>query len=385
MIAITNVQIVTPFRSVEDSAILIDGKKIRAVGRMADVNIPKDAEVHDFRGCIATPGFVDLLVHGGGGAGFSDVSDDAISTASEYYFKHGTTGLLGALYSKPEDDMIRTVSRLADYAEKHAGETNVWGMHLEGPFINPELHGAMKTEYLWEPSLERWSKLWDAGRGFIRLMTIAPELPGSADVLRDAAGKGVVLSVGHSTATYDQVIQGIDNGIAHVTHMFNAMNPFHHRTPSVITAAMLRNELKVELIADGVHVHPAVMRLIFNVKGSGGIVLVTDAIRASGMKDGEYTFMDQTIIVKDAKALLTDGTLAGSTLTMNRAVKTMVEDVHVPLTDAIRMASLNGAKVLGRSQTKGILAVGKDADIVVMDMSYDVKLTMFEGAVKHIS
>ncbi len=383
VIAIRGVNIVTPFRIVEQGTILIDGKRIHAVGHQDDVRIPQGSTTFDLKDCIATPGFVDVLVHGGGGAGFSDVDEDAISTASSFFFKHGTTGLLGALYSKPEDEMCRTVARLARYAEQHAGETNVWGMHLEGPFINPELHGAMKKEYLWKPSVEGWKKLWQAGRGYIRLMTIAPELPGAMDVLREAAREQVVLSVGHSTATYEQVIHGIDNGIAHVTHMFNAMRPFHHRTPSVMTAAMLRNELKVELIADGFHVHPAVMRLIYNVKGSGGILLVTDAIRASGMDDGEYTFMDQKISVKDKRAFLPNGTLAGSTLTMNRAIQTMVEQVQVPLTDAVRMASLNGAKVLGKSHHKGIIAVGKDADVVVMDKNYDVLLTVYEGTVKH--
>jgi len=383
MIAITGTDIVTPFRVVERGVLLIDGKRIRAVGGKDDVKIPPSATVYDFDGCVTTPGFVDVLVHGGGGAGFSDLENDAIATASDHYFRNGTTGLLGALYSKPEKEMLETVDRLARYAEQHKGATNVWGMHLEGPFINPELHGAMKKEYLWKPSVEGWTKLSAAGRGFIRMMTIAPELPGAMDVLREAAQEGVVLSIGHSTASFDEVLQGIDNGIAHVTHMFNAMRPFHHRKPSVMTAAMLRNELKVELIADGIHVHPAVMRLIVNVKGSGGIVLVTDAIRASGMPDGEYTFMDQTIIVRDKKAFLPDGTLAGSTLTMNRAIRTMVEDVQVPLTDAVRMASLNGAKVLGRSESKGILAVGKDADVVVMNSEYDVLLTVLEGTVKH--
>jgi len=383
VIAITGTDIVTPFRIVKGGVILVQGRRIRAVGGRDDIEIPPDATVYDFDGCISTPGFIDLLVHGGGGAGFSDLDENAVATASEYFFRHGTTGLLGALYSKPEAEMLKTISHLANYAKLNAGKTNVWGMHLEGPFINPELHGAMKREYLWAPDVDRWHKLLEAGQGYIRMMTIAPELPGAMAVLREAAGADVVLSVGHSTASYEQVIQGIDNGIAHVTHMFNAMLPFHHRRPSVMTAAMLRNELKVELIADGIHVHPAVMRLIYNVKGSGGINLVTDAIRASGMPDGEYHFMDQRIAVKDSKAVLSDGTLAGSMLTMNKAVQTMVEKVNVPLPDAVRMASLNGAKVLGRSHQKGILAVGKDADIVVLDTNYDVRMTLFEGAMKH--
>jgi N-acetylglucosamine-6-phosphate deacetylase len=259
----------------------------------------------------------------------------------------------------------------------------VWGIHLEGPFINKELHGAMKAEYLWEPNVERWNKLYAVSQGYIRLMTIAPELPGVEEVMRAAAKNDVVLSIGHSSASYQEVLNAIDNGAAHVTHMFNAMKPFHHRNPGVSVAAMLHNELKVELIADSIHVHPAVMKLIYQIKGDGGILLITDAIRASGMPDGEYTFMEQKIFVKKKKAYLEDGTLAGSTLTMEQAIKCMVELVEVPLTHAVRMASLNGAKVLGLEHHKGILAVGKDADLVVMTKDFEVQMTVYEGKIKY--
>jgi N-acetylglucosamine-6-phosphate deacetylase len=306
-----------------------------------------------------------------------------VGKISEYFFAHGTTGVLAALYSKPEQEMIADVQRIARFAERTKGKGNVWGIHLEGPFINPALHGAMKKEYLWNANLEGWNRLHDAGRGTIRLMTIAPELPGMADILRAAARSGVVLSIGHSMASYDDVLFAIDNGVAHVTHMFNAMPPFHHRKPGVVLSALLHNELKIELIADGIHVHPAVMKLIYNIKGSGGIILVTDAIRASGMPEGKYTFMDQTIFMKDRRAYLADNTLAGSTLTMNQAVKTMVERVDVPLTDAMRMASLNGAKVLGLEHKKGIIAVGKDADLVVLDRDFEVHMTICAGEIRY--
>ncbi|OGU28679.1 MAG: N-acetylglucosamine-6-phosphate deacetylase [Ignavibacteria bacterium GWA2_55_11] len=383
MIAIKNVDVITPFRIVERGVVLVEGKKISAVGGPREFAIPAEAKVYDMTGMMLTPGFIDLLVHGGGGAGFADKSDEAVQKISTFFFAHGTTGLLAALYSKAERDMVADVTRLAGFAERHAGDTNVLGVHLEGPFINPELHGAMKAEYLWKPNVEGWKRLLGAGGKYIRLMTIAPELPGIEVVMREAARHGVVLSIGHSSATYEEVLFGIDYGVAHVTHMFNAMKPFHHREPGVALAALLHNELKVELIADGIHVHPGVMELIYNIKGSGGIILVTDAIRASGMPDGEYSFMDQTIFVKAKRAYLSDGTLAGSMLTMNAAIRTMVEQVHVPLTDAVRMASLNGAKVLGLEHLKGIIAVGKDADLVVMDRGFNVQLTLFQGSVKY--
>ena len=380
--AVRNVKIVTPFRIIENGSVIVSGKKISALGSIEDVEIPSSMKSYDMHGMILTPGFIDVLVHGGGGAGFADDNEDSIRTVSDFFFEHGTTGLLASLYSKPLKLLVKDVARIAKYVETH-NDTNVKGIHMEGPFINPEMKGAMKEEYLWKPDVERWHQLYAASKGYIKLMTIAPELPDCHSVMRAAANDGVVLSVGHSMALFHEIEAAIDNGAAHVTHMFNAMQPFHHREPGVIVGGLLRNELKLELIADGIHVHPAVMKLMYNIKGDGGIVLITDAIRASGMPDGDYTFMDQKIKVKDKKAFLEDGTLAGSTLTMERAVKNMVELVGVPLTDAVRMASLNGAKVLGLESRKGILAVGKDADFVLLDNNFDVHLTIYEGNVKY--
>lgn len=380
--AIRNVDIVTPFRIIQQGTIIVEGKKIAGIGKTAEVTVPKGMRTYDLDGMILTPGYIDLLVHGGGGYGFADMSLEAVEHISQHFFRHGTTGLLAALYSKPESDMVADVRRIAEFCIS-SKNSNVWGMHLEGPFINKKWHGAMKVDYLWQPSVDGWTKLHAAGQGYIRLMTLAPELPGMADVMRAAAKNGVVLSIGHSAAMFEEVLMAIDNGAAHITHLFNAMTPFHHRQPSVAVAALLQNELKVELIADGFHVHPAVMKLIYNIKGDGGIILITDAIRASGMPDGEYTFMDQKIIVREKKAYLENGTLAGSTLTMEAAVKNMVELVGVPLTDAVRMASLNGAKVLGLEHKKGILAVGKDADLVILNQSFDVQMTIYEGVMKY--
>lgn len=380
-LAFSNARIVTPFRIIEDGTLVTDGSTIAAIGESADVTVPAGVKRIDIEGMWLVPGFIDLLVHGGGGHGFADPNDAAVEEISRFYLRHGTTGMLAALYSKPERDLLADVRRVAEFVR--AGRSNVWGIHLEGPFINSDLHGAMKADYIWKPDLEAWERLYSASGGTVRLMTIAPELEGVEQIMRAAARHGVVLSIGHSAATYHDVLNAIDNGAAHVTHMFNAMRPFHHREPGVVLGALLHNELKIELIADGIHVHPAVMKLLYNVKGEGGIVLITDAIRASGMPDGEYSFMDQRITVRQKRAYLTDGTLAGSTLTMEDAVKTMVRQVDVPVPSALRMASFNGAKVLGLSHRKGILAVGKDADLVVLDTDFGVKMTVLEGEIKH--
>jgi N-acetylglucosamine-6-phosphate deacetylase len=380
--AIKNVKIVTPFRIVDPGAIIVSGKQISGMGKFNDVSIPAGVPVYDLSGLTLTPGFIDLLVHGGKGAGFADDSDESITIISDFFFEHGTTVMMASLFSKKMPLLKKDMNRLADYIENHPS-SNIRGIHMEGPFINPEIKGAHKIDYLWEPNVEMFTELNAASRGYMKLMTISPELPGNIDVIRAAASQGVVPSIGHTLALYDDIEKAINNGAAHVTHMFNAMRPFHHREAGIMVAALLRNELKVELIADAIHVNPIVMKLLHNIKGSGGIILVTDAIRAAGMPDGDYHFMDQKIIMKNKKAYLENGTLAGSTLTMEQAVKTMVELVGVPLTDAVRMASLNGAKVLGVEHRKGILAVGKDADFVLLDDDFNVQATIFEGEVKY--
>ena len=381
--ALTNCKIITPFRIIEPGALLVEKSKIAIVGLENEIQLPLGIKKINCKGGYLTPGFIDLLVHGGGGFGFADENNESLKKISDFYFSKGTTGFLASLYSKPEKEMVKDIKRISTFSSKNKG--NIWGIHLEGPFINPKLHGAMKKDFLWEPSISKWKKLSKAANGFVRIMTIAPELKNSSLVMREAANDGVVLSIGHSDANYHEIEIAIDNGAAHVTHLFNAMNEFHHRTPGVIAASLLRNELKVELIADNIHVHPIIMKLIYKLKGAGGIILISDAIRASGMPNGKYTFMKQNIYVKNNKATLNDGTLAGSTLSLNKAIKNMVEKVDVPITEAVRMASLNGAKVLNVEHKKGIIATGKDADLVLMDKNYNVQLTIFEGQIKYNS
>ncbi|HOJ37562.1 MAG TPA: N-acetylglucosamine-6-phosphate deacetylase [Ignavibacteriales bacterium] len=380
-IALVGADIVTPFRIIKKSAIVIEDNLIYEMGKMSDVRIPDNTDIIDVSGHTITPGFVDLLVHGGaGGRGFSDENEESIRLISEYFIQYGTTSMLASLHAKPHDRLIADIKLLAEYIEKNP-DTNIRGIHLEGPYLNPILKGAMNESYLWKPTVESWYDMWNASKGHIKLMTIAPELPGAIDVIREATRCGVVISIGHSMATYEDCEHAIDNGAAHVTHMFNAMRPFEHRKPGIILAALLRDELKIELIADTYHVHPATMEMLYRFKKANGIILITDSIRAGGMHEGETEFSDQKVIVKNEMALLEDGTLAGSTLTLNKAIRNMVEEVGAKLTDAVRMASLNGAKVIGIK--RGILQAGKVADLVVMDKQYNVLMTIINGKIRY--
>jgi len=378
--ALVGGKIVTPFRIVKNGVILFKEGVIQELGKASDVKIPDNCEIIDISGHTIAPGFVDLLVHGGGGNGFADANDQSIKKVSDYFLRNGSTTILASLFAKPYKQLLDDLNRVATYIQTNP-DSNIYGIHMEGPYLNKGLKGAMNESYLWEPTVASFDAMWEASKGLMKIMTIAPELPGSIGVMRAAAKRGVVLSIGHSMATYDEIELAIDNGAAHVTHIFNAMKPFHHRDGGVILGALLRNELKIELIADKLHVHPAVMELLLKLKGASGIILITDSIRAGGMHEGEYEFADQKIFMKDQKAFLPDDTLAGSTLTLNKAIKNLVETANAKLTDAVRMASVNGAKVLNIENRKGILAVGKDADMVVMNDLYEVVMTVLGGKI----
>jgi N-acetylglucosamine-6-phosphate deacetylase len=374
-------KIITPFRIIKEGAILIEDNKIVELGEVDQVTIPKNCEIIPTKGQAVCPGFVDLLIHGALGHSFSEGNDEDYEIISNHFLKFGSTTLMASMYAQPHDQFLNAIKSLARYIKKHPN-SNIKGIHLEGPYLNKAFKGAMNEDWLWQPTIESWNKLWDVSEGLVKLMTIAPELPGAIPVIREAAKKGVIISIGHSMANYKEIMLAIDNGAAHVTHMFNAMRHLQHREPGVALAALLRDELKIELIADTYHVHPATMEFLLKVKKPNGIVLITDSITPGGMHEGEeFKFANQTVRIKGGKAMLDDGTIAGSTLTLNRAVKNMVETAGARITEAMRMASLNGAKVIGMADRIGILAVGKDADMVVLGDDYEVEKTILQGSV----
>jgi len=379
-LALVGGKIVTPFRVVKNGTILIKDDRIYEIGNTNEINFSENIEIIDVSGKIIAPGFVDLLVHGGAGRGFSDEDEDSIQIISDYFLSQGSTTMMASLHAKPKEKLLNDFRRLAKYIKTHP-ESNIKGIHMEGPYLNPEYKGAMNEDYLWQPSIESFNEMYEASEGYLKIMTIAPELPGALEVIREASFRGVICSIGHSTASYEEIVKAIDHGAMHVTHMFNAMKPMHHRHPSLMTAALLREELKIELIADTFHDHPAMMELLLKVKTPKNIVLITDSIRAGGMHEGEYHFSDQKVFLKDNIATLADGTLAGSTLTLNKAVKNLLDTTEVKITDAFRMSSLNGSKVINAG--RGILAAGKIADIVVLNENFDVEMTLISGKIKY--
>lgn len=382
---------ITPFRREEDCTLVLSGGQIEQMGQRDDVKIPSDVRVIDLKGKFVFPGFIDIHVHGGYGYDFCDDDPKAFDEISRFHCRYGTTSLMATIYPQPEEQFLKKIEEIRAYCESAPLHRIVEGIHLEGPFLNPEMHGAIRPDWMWPASVENFQKLVDAGGSWLRVMTIAPEMPGSMEVLRMASlqnrktnGYGLHtlhLSVGHSKAPYEELAEAIDNGLDGVTHIFNAMPQIHHRNPGILTGSLLRDELFVEVIADTLHVHPTVLKLLMKTKTHDKIVLISDAIRAAGQPEGKYIFSGQEIELRKGRAFIANKpeTLAGSTLNMSKAVRTMVKYAGASLEQAAQMASLNAARVLAWKYRRGILAVGKDADLAILDDDLHVVMTIKRG------
>jgi N-acetylglucosamine-6-phosphate deacetylase len=329
-------------------------------------------------GAIVAPGFVDLHVHGGGGA---QVGADAgaVADVARFHARHGTTTLLPTTVPGSERSLTDAVRAIAAVAERPPDAAAcVLGAHLEGPFVSPARPGALEVRHLRAPDEGELGRLVAAGGGHVRAIVVAPELPGAGSLIAAAVRAGLHVSLGHSDATYEEAMAGFACGARAATHLFNAMRPLHHREPGIAGAALSAPEITVELIADGVHVHPAALRLVHAAKGPGRVALVTDAMMAAGLPDGDYALGDQAIEVRDGEARTASGSLAGSTLTMDRAVRVCVEEAAIPLADALRMASATPAALLGLAD-RGTVAPGARADLVVLDAGLRAIATMVGG------
>jgi N-acetylglucosamine-6-phosphate deacetylase len=257
------------------------------------------------------------------------------------------------------------------------------GCHLEGPFLNPERAGALDPRHMRPPDAALLDRLLDAGAGSVQTVVIAPELPGALDLVAATADEGVLVAIGHTDATYEQALAAFDRGARAATHLFNAMRPLDHREPGAAGAALAGARVTAEVIADGVHLHPATLRLAYDAKGPERLALITDATQAAGLPDGDHALGDRPITVSGGQARTADGALAGSTLTMDRAVRVSVELAGIPLADALTMASATPAALLGLGRVKGRIAPGADADLVVLDGDCRAIGTLIAGRWAH--
>jgi N-acetylglucosamine-6-phosphate deacetylase len=367
-------QLVTPFETISDGIVAWD-----AEGRIIFAGSEKEG-AHiignriDLKGMTAAPGLIDIHVHGGYGIAFGLGNlGEELKKYSGWITRFGVTGFVITITGPNSDYILRTIREYVPLLEEDFDGAQPLGMHLEGPFINPQKHGAFNPAWIRKPSLKEMGAYLDAGKGWIRHVSLAPELKGVdkiADLLRNS---GVQVALGHSDADYETASRALRDNFTHVTHTFNAQSPLHHRQPGVVGAVLNSEGASAELIADGAHVHPA------RCLGAERVVLITDAMPGAGLQDGTYTLLGQKVAVRSGKALLPNGTLAGSTATLDACVRNVVELAGIPFADAVLMAAYNPAKVIGADDHIGSLALGKKANIIVFDKNQNVKMTFING------
>jgi N-acetylglucosamine-6-phosphate deacetylase len=337
----------------------------------------------NFPDLILAPGFIDIHIHGGAGRDAMEASESALAQIELQLVKHGVTAYLPTTVTAPNDKILGALDGLGKaiaLANRNSGRASPLGIHLEGPFISHEKRGVHPPENLLPPSPQAFDRFWQASAGNIRMMTIAPELPGAVETIRYARKLGVHSSLGHSDATYQEAQSGISAGADHVTHTFNAMRALNHRDPGILGAVLENDELTADVIADGIHVHPSVLKLFLSAKGADRAILITDAISATGMPDGVYSLGGLDVQVSNGRCEY-QGKLAGSVLTLDRAIRNVMTFAGWQLQQAVKIATLNPAQRLGISDQRGLLAAGRRADLVVLTPEGEVAHTIIGGEI----
>ncbi|MFD0315800.1 N-acetylglucosamine-6-phosphate deacetylase [Streptomyces flavalbus] len=369
-LVLSGARVVLPTGTVSDGQVVVDGTRIAA-------RAPEHARVIDVSGHWLVPGFVDIHNHGGGGASFTSGTVEEVLTGIHTHRLHGTTTLVASTVTGDMDFLAQRAGLLSELAE----QGDIAGIHFEGPFISPCRKGAHAEELLRDPDPADVRKLMDAARGQARMFTLATELPGGIDSVRLLAEHGVIAAVGHTDATYEQTVEAIDAGATVATHLFNAMPTLGHRAPGPIAALLQDERVTVELINDGTHLHPAALELAFRHAGADRVAFITDAMDAAGFGDGRYMLGPLEVEVADGVARLVEGgSIAGSTLTLDRAFKRAVTVDGLTVEDAVTALSANPARLLGQSDTIGSLEPGRYADLVLLDDAFDVTGVMRRGA-----
>jgi len=372
----------TPAKEIPDAAILMRDGVIESVGPREGVTLPSGAAEIVAKDKIAAPGFLDIHIHGAGGYDVMGTSEDALKTIAHTLAAHGTTSFVATTVTASPDSICLAAEGIAQYiTRQHQAEdrrAEILGIHFEGPFISSVRRGVHPPEFLRLPSAELLEQFIHAAKGNAQILTLAPELLGAMPCIDAARKAGLVVALGHTDATYEQARAAIARGARHAVHVYNAMRPFSHRDSGVIGAVLTTPEVTAELIADGVHVDETAMRLLFQAKGAGGVILVSDGTAATGMPDGKYILGTFEVTVSGGVSRNAEGKLAGSTLTLDRALRNIV-NLGIPLGDALRMLTLNPATLLGLEFKKGALRCGADADLLLLDEALNLTQVWTRG------
>jgi len=385
--AITAGSLYTPTERIDQPLVVVENGVIAEVASRATREISAGLNVVDLGDVSLAPGFIDTHIHGAAGHDVMEQDRDALASVAQLLAQHGVTSYLPTTITAPVEKTLTALERLADAIEADESKPGNYGLraqpvgiHLEGPFLSHARRGVHPPACLLPPTLATFEKFWQAARGHIKVITIAPELEGACEVIAEATQRGVCVSLGHSDADLKATQAGVAAGARRATHTFNAMRPLEHREPGILGEVLTDDRLSAEIIVDGVHVDPMIVRLFLHAKGDDGAVLVTDGTAATGMPDGKYRLGGLEVEVKDGKCLA-DGRLAGSVLTMDRAVRNVMKFGNWDLQRTVRLATLNPARTIGMAGTIGKLAPGAAADMVALSATGQVRKTIIRGRI----
>ena len=380
----------TPLQEIQNPLVFAEDGMITDLASRSTREIPANTALIDFADAVITPGFVDIHMHGGAGLDVMQASEAEMPHLDRFLAQHGVTGYFPTTVAAPINVTCAALERIANAIEAgesaangngssdNTSQARPLGIHLEGPFLSHARRGVHAPENLALPTVALFERLWQAARGHVRMLTIAPELPGAPEVIAEAARRKVLVSIGHSDADLNAAQAGVRAGARHATHTFNAMRPLDHREPGILAEVLTDAQVSADIIVDGIHVAPSVVRLFLKAKGIEGSVLITDATAASGMPEGRYQLGTMMVDVKNGMCTI-DGKLAGSVLTMDRAVRNVMEFGSWSLRHAVRAATLNPARAAGLADHYGTLAPGSEASFVVLSLAGDVRKTIVRG------
>ncbi len=379
----------TPVEEIQNPLLVVEDGMIAEISSRTAKEVPGNSKLVDFGDAALAPGFFDIHMHGGAGLDLMRALPSEFPRLGKFLTTHGVTGYFPTTVAAPLDATCAALGRLADAIEASATPTRdakddpvqarPLGIHLEGPFLSHKRRGVHPPEYLVAPTIEIFERLWQAARGHVRMLTIAPEIPGALEVIAEAARRNVCVSIGHSDAEMPVAHDAVKAGARHATHTFNAMRPLDHREPGILGEVLGNDGISADIIVDGIHLDPAVVKLFLRAKGRDRAVLITDAISATGMPDGRYQLGPIEVDVKDGKCT-SNGSLAGSVLTMDRAVRNVTKFSNWTLRDAVQAATLNPARAVGFGGHHGILATGAVADFTVLSGAGEVLKTIVGGS-----
>lgn len=375
---IKNVKIITPFDVLHDHSLVIEKEKIEDIIEDKAINLKEFETVIDGEGLFLSPGFVDIHNHGNSGFDVMDSTEEALDKMGDYHISNGVTSYLGTVITSSYENMTDAIKNIVNYRNKDY-KAHIIGIHLEGPFFNRINKGAQPEEYIDTPNIKKAQTILDDSKGNLKMISLAPELVGSMDLIRFFKKNDVVISMAHSNSEYKDAKLGIENGITVATHLYNGMRNFTHREPGIIGASLTDERVYCEIIYDRFHLHDIAVKIALKMKGYEKIILVSDAMRAAGLEDGEYDLGGQKVYVKDKLPRLQSGSIAGSTLNLQRAVYNMINYLQVPINEAVKMASLNPAKAINMDKDLGSIEVEKKADFILFDKNIDIRKVFIGG------